>query len=445
MISECGMFFFMEQEKGHIAKAPITTAPPSVAAANSPLTAAKPAGQMPNTQQKTKITNTYDYANGVPSGSDIIMDKGIITAVMPVSTDPPSAKIPQSVPLVKSAFYAAQITIGILAQCNGKGTMLLESYTKKQLSNADVIKAMTESAKRIYGWELHNAGMVSIQIQTEVNRTIHLIEKQFILNDKLFSLDLLRNGKGDEYKNFVWNWWDFPGGKDKSQIGPNEDKAKQLATDLKVIRPERRANTDKDAVLLQSEFLKNVDLYKEYIVKQWVKVPNFKPNALGAKQENSCKLNEFALSSFLLMRDDALEDGVALIIGNSHRSFETAKENAGKAGNSNAVASYSSHSLGIAIDFDMSYSQHDEAGKKQKSNFSIQSTTSFQYVVNMRRTPAHKWLMIYGAKYGWYPYQNETWHFEFNPPGFKERYFGDLAALIASKSGKSSPIVPTKK
>jgi hypothetical protein len=44
-------------------------------------------------------------------------------------------------------------------------------------------------------------------------------------------------------------------------------------------------------------------------------------------------------------------------------------------------------------------------------------------VVEMRESPAHKWLFIHGAEYGWYPYQHEPWHFEYNPPGLKDTYW----------------------
>jgi hypothetical protein len=33
-----------------------------------------------------------------------------------------------------------------------------------------------------------------------------------------------------------------------------------------------------------------------------------------------------------------------------------------------------------------------------------------------------------GEEFGWYPYQNEPWHWEFNPPGFRKIYWADFLA-----------------
>ena len=38
----------------------------------------------------------------------------------------------------------------------------------------------------------------------------------------------------------------------------------------------------------------------------------------------------------------------------------------------------------------------------------------------MTPAPAHKWLLLRGAAFGWYPYLHEPWHWEYNPPGFRE-------------------------
>ena len=47
-------------------------------------------------------------------------------------------------------------------------------------------------------------------------------------------------------------------------------------------------------------------------------------------------------------------------------------------------------------------------------------------VVRMRESPVHKWLLLRGEEFGWYPYQNEPWHWEYNPPGFREIYWADF-------------------
>ena len=98
-------------------------------------------------------------------------------------------------------------------------------------------------------------------------------------------------------------------------------------------------------------------------------------------------------------------------------SREVARRNAVRAGNPNAVASFSSHSLGLAIDFKLSH-----------GDLKVDETTTrpMAEVVRMRESPVHKWLVLRGEEFGWYPYQNEPWHWEFNPPGFREIYWADF-------------------
>ena len=34
----------------------------------------------------------------------------------------------------------------------------------------------------------------------------------------------------------------------------------------------------------------------------------------------------------------------------------------------------------------------------------------------MRTTPAYRWLVDHAAAFGFYPYDIEPWHWEYNPP-----------------------------
>jgi hypothetical protein len=34
----------------------------------------------------------------------------------------------------------------------------------------------------------------------------------------------------------------------------------------------------------------------------------------------------------------------------------------------------------------------------------------------MRQSPVHKWLFLNAARFGWFPYNAEPWHWEYNPP-----------------------------
>lgn len=226
---------------------------------------------------------------------------------------------------------------------------------------------------------------------------IRAIELKFIHDPKASGLDVLGPELSEHFRKFNWQENDFPGGPE----GPNEQFADVMVDSLDLVRPERRANSTRDAVVLRVEA---TEAAWDYITNQWVAVP----------EQERWKLNRQALESFLRMRDQAKADGVDLFILSSHRNPQSAQRNAARAGNPNAVASFSSHSLGLAVDFKLSH-----------GDLKLDETTTrpMVEVVRMRESPVHKWLLLRGEEFGWYPYQNEPWHWEYNPPGFREIYW----------------------
>jgi LAS superfamily LD-carboxypeptidase LdcB len=162
-------------------------------------------------------------------------------------------------------------------------------------------------------------------------------------------------------------------------------------------------------------------------------VPGFSDPLPGEKtpptQPSGKRLNKHALKRFLDMRKAALNDGVALIVLSAYRDPKKAKAKAKRVNNKNAVASFSAHSLGLAFDLKMSH------GKKR---FRETKTSPMQNVVNMRTSSAHKWLFLRGAKYGWFPYQNEPWHWEYNPSNFRETFRQGLEPDVKAPEQESS-------
>ena len=229
---------------------------------------------------------------------------------------------------------------------------------------------------------------------------LRALELKFIHDPKTSGLDVLGPELSKHFREFDWQENDFPGGPE----GPNEQFADVMVDTLDLVRPERRANTSRDAVVLRAEATESV---WDYITNQWVSVP----------AQERWKLNRHALDSFVHMRKQAKAEGVDLIILSAHRNPQTAQRNAARSGNPNAVASFSSHSLGLAIDFKMSH-----------GDLKLDETTTrpMAEVVRMRESPVHKWLLLRGEEFGWYPYQNEPWHWEYNPPGFREIYWADF-------------------
>ena len=230
---------------------------------------------------------------------------------------------------------------------------------------------------------------------------IRVLELKFTHDPKASGLDILGPELSQHFRRFEWQEDDFPGAPD----GPNEQFADVMVDVLDLVRPERRANSTRDAVVLRAEA---TDAVWEYMTSQWVPVPG----------QERWMLNRHARDSFVRMREQARAEGVDLVILSAHRRRQTAEANAARARNPNAVASFSSHSLGLAIDFDMSH--------REDIQFRGLSTRPMSELVRMRESPVHKWLLLRGEEFGWYPYQNEPWHWEYNPPGFREIFWADF-------------------
>jgi hypothetical protein len=232
---------------------------------------------------------------------------------------------------------------------------------------------------------------------------VRALELKFIHDPKTSALDILGPELSRHFRTFNWQEDDFPGGPE----GPNEQFADVMVDVLDLVRPERRANSSREAVVLRQEA---TDAVWEYMTSQWVPVP----------EQERWMLNRHARDSFVRMREQAQVEGVDLIILSGHRRRQTAEANAARAGNPNAVASFSSHSLGLAIDFNMNH--------RDDIKFKGLSTRPMSELVRMRESPVHKWLFLRGEEFGWYPYQNEPWHWEYNPPGFRDIFWADSPA-----------------
>lgn len=236
-------------------------------------------------------------------------------------------------------------------------------------------------------------------ISAEAARLLRSAETAFVADPNASSIDLLPDPARTRYLSFKWDENDYPGG----PVGPNESEVLALDAALSRVRPERRANSTATAVMREPEF---DDAAWKYIESELRPVPG----------QTKFKLNRWARASFLTMREAAKRDGVDIVILSSSRLPATAARNAASAGNSYAVARFSSHILGLAMDIQL----RDVALDVPET-----STRPMSNVIAMRRSKAHKWIFLRGAAHGWYPYQHEPWHWEYNPPGFRERFFAN--------------------
>lgn len=256
--------------------------------------------------------------------------------------------------------------------------------------------------------KLNGAGSTfSIAFAAAVAELVHKTELHFIFNPSASSLDLLPREKSKAYKAIAWGDYDFPGNSGKPKPKHQND-ARKMHADFAVIRPERRPNLQ---VVTESEFCAN----KKQILKLITPL-------------NKTGLFLHARESFDAMKEAALNDGVQLDIIEAYRYSPSCVGGKlpQKSANKSAVADYSSHMSGLAVDLAMSF-----PGKK----FIEKSTTPFYDVMEMRKSPVHKWMFLKGAAWGWYPYSPEPWHWEYNPEGYR-KLFREAIKTAKSPKGK---------
>jgi len=206
----------------------------------------------------------------------------------------------------------------------------------------------------------------------------------------------------------------FQSGKDQRWYikGAHQADAQALMDALAAVRPgggERRANLGDTAILTQSQFAKDPAGFDKYITSQ-----------LDGPSQVTLKMNKYAYAKMLEVQSAAKADGVDISINNAFRPRKVAEANAAKKGNSKAVASYSSHSLGLAMDLNL----WTKAMGKRVSEVS----TAMTNVSRMFGAPAYKWMYVNGARFGFYQYRNEPWHWEYNPPGFTDLFWSEAPA-----------------
>lgn len=264
----------------------------------------------------------------------------------------------------------------------------------------------------------------------------------FLLDTDRSYLDQIPGGA--PYRDFNWHRLDFPGAKERvgntsperlaelradPQIelfeerdvwyirGANQARARRMFALLAQHVPERRANSGDDAVVTEEEFAAHEEEYDAYVVEQLEPITS----------QPGLRLNRHAAAAFETMRAAAAADGVRLLVGNSFRTRATAERNAARAGNRAAVAGFSSHTLGLAVDLTLQTTA--TAGEW------TDRSTRMDNLTEMYRSPSYKWLAEHGAAEGWYPYRAEPWHWEYNPEGFRTTFFAALDASLRPTGG----------
>jgi hypothetical protein len=209
---------------------------------------------------------------------------------------------------------------------------------------------------------------------------------------------------GRQFRTFSWDRRDFPGDSEGSpRRGPNEDVARDMQEAFAHVWRERRVVQGRTAVVEQR---------RDRLTDQ--QILQIQSTVDPVRGQGRHRLQPEAARSFEQMAEAAARDGVQLRIGGSPqpRLLEMARQSAELNPNRRAVAAgVSAHVLGLAVDLDLI------PGRRE--NF---STLPMQEVVNRTTTAAHKWMLIHGRTYGWFPYRAEPWHFEYNPEGYREHF-----------------------
>jgi LAS superfamily LD-carboxypeptidase LdcB len=327
----------------------------------------------------------------------------------PVLGTPTVGQLQDMAPKPPTNDEIAQSLIAETVELAGTGGTLLrpeqvQTALDGRAGDADLSRAFDKEVQTISATTSRDPLTLRFASRWQAKSLLRAVEKQFIHNPDASTLDLLSPERARRYRDFAWHRLDYPGQSrtngELDPAGPNEARATEMANDLSAIRPERRVNTGDDAVVTQGEFDANM---RRHVTANIEAVPG----------QGGHRLHREARDSFVRMQTAAEVEGVNLVIEDSYRSPQAAGANASRSGNPNAVANFSAHSLGLAVDFRMSHG---------RQNYSETTTRPMQNVVDMRESPVHKWLFLRGADYGWHPYQNEPWHWEYNPSGFREQF-----------------------
>jgi len=140
------------------------------------------------------------------------------------------------------------------------------------------------------------------------------------------------------------------------------------------------------------------------------------------KKGKSGKFNTKGLAKLEEMAAAAAKEGAPLKVISAYRAPSKNK----KTSNPKAVASNSSHSYGLAIDFSLSVdATQTSTGKAyQVTDASTKDMNNFMKYYGSDVT---KWLLVNAAKFDFYPYANEPWHYEYNPVGMADEIIAGAA------------------
>lgn len=224
------------------------------------------------------------------------------------------------------------------------------------------------------------------------------------------AVERLPDAARDRFLGQDWSDVEFPGNVPKGQHTTDEIRrhwalARSLFNAMASVVPERR-----------------VPSTVQFRDRPVVKVPGQPTQRLFAE----------ACDAFVRMRDAAKAEGVDLFILSSWRSRTQQAAASARQPNPNAVARKApAHMYGLAVDLRMGVPglPIKEINTRVDRMAAAASGTEAKMgnLVRMYRSPVYKWLSLRARTFGWFPYRNEPWHWEYNPSGLKARFEGDAS------------------
>jgi hypothetical protein len=133
------------------------------------------------------------------------------------------------------------------------------------------------------------------------------------------------------------------------------------------------------------------------------------------------KLHPEGAAAFVRMRRAAANNGIPIrLLPGPRTAWRSAADQAhirkGQPNPYAAAAGIGAHMYGLAVDLALGVL----GPRFREANTRV--SDKMANVVRMYRSPVYKWLALYGNRFGWFPYRREPWHWEYNPPGFKQRF-----------------------
>jgi len=256
------------------------------------------------------------------------------------------------------------------------------------------------------------------------------------------TLELLPRSQREKFESIEWGPLDFPGttvaikglkadaldwylkqpnvvqkdGKEGPYLtSSNQDAAKALFLALSQVRPgggERRVNINDSAVIPEEAFRSDPTEFYDYVTSQLEGIPG----------QTDIQMNSEAATKFAEMRGAAKAEGVPLVALNAFRPLAHEMKAEKAAGNRNAVGGIS-HLIGLAVDVKL------HIDKKHDPDFVETGTGNFNKMLNMLESPVYKWIFMNGSRFGFYQYRQEPWHWEYNPEGFRDRFYAGAPNL----------------